>query len=153
MDEYKTPEKKAEKYALLRDIYEADRETDTTSNEAVYVPRVNSSNKDKVEDEGEDAPEEGKTVPKVKVNRQAISGNDIMRIAKNCSCCVFMLAFFLVFGICAFFQLPFIGHRIQNMSYTQIAILVIGLSIGLCNLMPNSRMDRFAGSQRKVKLS
>jgi hypothetical protein len=57
-----------------------------------------------------------------------------------------MLAIAIVFMFSAFVNLPVIGHRISNLSTTQMIVLCAGLSIGIVNLMPQSRLDRFAES-------
>ena len=85
----------------------------------------------------------------------ASTGSQAMHIsrqlARNCSCCVFMLGIGLAFAVLGSLQVPFIGSRIASLSKTQLSVLVIGLSIALCNLMPASRLDRFAEAQRIKK--
>ena len=66
------------------------------------------------------------------------------QVVRNCSCCVFMLGIALVFVAAATLNVPLIGSRIASLSNSQLAVLVVGLSIALCNLTPASRLDRFA---------
>jgi hypothetical protein len=62
-----------------------------------------------------------------------------------------MLGIALVFVAAAFLNVPLIGSRIASLSNSQLIVLVVGLSIALCNLMPASRLDRFAEAQRIKK--
>jgi len=73
--------------------YEADRETDTTSNEGTEAKKI------------------------LQRGKEAAKELTIYKIAQSCSCCVSMLALSMVFMLCAFLNLPLIGSRISNMSY------------------------------------
>lgn len=120
------PEDKESEKREFFTTYEADRETETTSNEAVMDKNI------------------------VKKGREAQNQLSIQNVARSCSCCVYMLAISMVFLFSALVNLPVIGHKINNLSYSQMFVLCAGLSIGLVNLMPQSRLDKFKENQRGV---